>query len=177
MQSWTSRWVPVFCLQACGVVYGLSLHGQAPQASPIGRSWGGGVRPRLLRPCSLEPTTSGAEVERAGALPAQVTAPPPQKIMHTRKRHQDMFQDLNRKLQHAAEKDKEALGPDSKVWRAGGLHGAPGQVPSPHYPKLFLPHPLLIHSLGLPPKTGLVGPRVGPGGAGTGVVRARMGGL
>ncbi|XP_069076951.1 adhesion G protein-coupled receptor B1 isoform X8 [Pleurodeles waltl] len=29
-----------------------------------------------------------------------------EKIMHTRKRHQDMFQDLNRKLQHA-EKDKE----------------------------------------------------------------------
>ncbi|KAF5919497.1 hypothetical protein HPG69_011512, partial [Diceros bicornis minor] len=36
-----------------------------------------------------------------------------EKIMHTRKRHQDMFQDLNRKLQHA-EKDKEALGADSK---------------------------------------------------------------
>ncbi|XP_042321207.1 adhesion G protein-coupled receptor B1-like isoform X2 [Sceloporus undulatus] len=30
-----------------------------------------------------------------------------EKIMHTRKRHQDMFQDLNRKLQHA-EKDKES---------------------------------------------------------------------
>uniref|UniRef100_A0A8C8YXK1 Adhesion G protein-coupled receptor B1 n=1 Tax=Prolemur simus TaxID=1328070 RepID=A0A8C8YXK1_PROSS len=37
-----------------------------------------------------------------------------EKIMHTRKRHQDMFQDLNRKLQHAAEKDKEVLGPDTK---------------------------------------------------------------
>ncbi|ELW63437.1 Brain-specific angiogenesis inhibitor 1 [Tupaia chinensis] len=37
-----------------------------------------------------------------------------EKIMHTRKRHQDMFQDLNRKLQHAAEKDKEVLGPESK---------------------------------------------------------------
>ncbi|OWK04192.1 hypothetical protein Celaphus_00016154 [Cervus elaphus hippelaphus] len=36
-----------------------------------------------------------------------------EKIMHTRKRHQDMFQDLNRKLQHA-EKDKDVLGPDSK---------------------------------------------------------------
>ncbi|KAB1257948.1 Adhesion G protein-coupled receptor B1 [Camelus dromedarius] len=36
-----------------------------------------------------------------------------EKIMHTRKRHQDMFQDLNRKLQHS-EKDKEVLGPDSK---------------------------------------------------------------
>ncbi|XP_045142807.1 adhesion G protein-coupled receptor B1 [Echinops telfairi] len=36
-----------------------------------------------------------------------------EKIMHTRKRHQDMFQDLNRKLQHA-EKDKEVLGADNK---------------------------------------------------------------
>nr|XP_060631930.1 adhesion G protein-coupled receptor B1-like isoform X3 [Anolis sagrei ordinatus] len=36
-----------------------------------------------------------------------------EKIMHTRKRHQDMFQDLNRKLQHA-EKDKESPTIDSK---------------------------------------------------------------
>lgn len=52
-----------------------------------------------------------------GGLLAQdsLSRPCLQKIMHTRKRHQDMFQDLNRKLQHAAEKDKEVLGPDSKV--------------------------------------------------------------
>ncbi|XP_026698064.1 adhesion G protein-coupled receptor B1-like isoform X1 [Athene cunicularia] len=37
-----------------------------------------------------------------------------EKIMHTRKRHQDMFQDLNRKLQHA-EKEKESSTTDSKV--------------------------------------------------------------
>ncbi|XP_068019292.1 adhesion G protein-coupled receptor B1 isoform X9 [Melanerpes formicivorus] len=36
-----------------------------------------------------------------------------EKIMHTRKRHQDMFQDLNRKLQHA-EKEKESPTMDSK---------------------------------------------------------------
>lgn len=42
--------------------------------------------------------------------------PPLQKIMHTRKRHQDMFQDLNRKLQQHAEKEKEVLGAESKVW-------------------------------------------------------------
>ncbi|XP_053802791.1 adhesion G protein-coupled receptor B1 isoform X2 [Vidua macroura] len=36
-----------------------------------------------------------------------------EKIMHTRKRHQDMFQDLNRKLQHA-EKEKESPTTDSK---------------------------------------------------------------
>nr|XP_033791104.1 adhesion G protein-coupled receptor B1 isoform X2 [Geotrypetes seraphini] len=36
-----------------------------------------------------------------------------EKIMHTRKRHQDMFQDLNRKLQHA-EKEKEPPPLDSK---------------------------------------------------------------
>lgn len=52
---------------------------------------------------------------RGGPSRLALCAPPPQKIMHTRKRHQDMFQDLNRKLQHA-EKDKEVLGPESKVW-------------------------------------------------------------
>ncbi|KAF7237214.1 Adhesion G protein-coupled receptor B1 [Varanus komodoensis] len=36
-----------------------------------------------------------------------------EKIMHTRKRHQDMFQDLNRKLQHA-EKEKESPTTDPK---------------------------------------------------------------
>nr|XP_042716871.1 adhesion G protein-coupled receptor B1 isoform X5 [Chrysemys picta bellii] len=36
-----------------------------------------------------------------------------EKIMHTRKRHQDMFQDLNRKLQHA-EKEKESPTTESK---------------------------------------------------------------
>ncbi|XP_026857648.2 adhesion G protein-coupled receptor B1 isoform X5 [Electrophorus electricus] len=36
-----------------------------------------------------------------------------EKIMHTRKRHQDMFQDLNRKLQHA-EKDRDSPPVDSK---------------------------------------------------------------
>ncbi|MBN3300840.1 AGRB1 protein, partial [Amia calva] len=36
-----------------------------------------------------------------------------EKIMHTRKRHQDMFQDLNRKLQHA-EKDRESPPVDGK---------------------------------------------------------------
>ncbi|XP_030641181.1 adhesion G protein-coupled receptor B1 [Chanos chanos] len=37
-----------------------------------------------------------------------------EKIMHTRKRHQDMFQDLNRKLQHA-EKDRESPPVDTKA--------------------------------------------------------------
>uniref|UniRef100_A0AAY4AGY7 Adhesion G protein-coupled receptor B1 n=1 Tax=Denticeps clupeoides TaxID=299321 RepID=A0AAY4AGY7_9TELE len=37
-----------------------------------------------------------------------------EKIMHTRKRHQDMFQDLNRKLQHA-EKDCESPPVDTKA--------------------------------------------------------------
>jgi len=38
----------------------------------------------------------------------------PQKIMHTKKRHQNMFQDLNRKHHHA-EKDRESPASDSKV--------------------------------------------------------------
>uniref|UniRef100_A0A672NRB6 Adhesion G protein-coupled receptor B1 n=1 Tax=Sinocyclocheilus grahami TaxID=75366 RepID=A0A672NRB6_SINGR len=39
-----------------------------------------------------------------------------EKIMHTRKRHQNMFQDLNRKMHHA-EKDRESPASDSKVSR------------------------------------------------------------
>lgn len=34
--------------------------------------------------------------------------------MHTKKRHQNMFQDLNRKMHHA-EKDRESPASDSKV--------------------------------------------------------------
>nr|XP_055066800.1 adhesion G protein-coupled receptor B1-like isoform X12 [Misgurnus anguillicaudatus] len=37
-----------------------------------------------------------------------------EKIMHTRKRHQDMFQDLNRKIQHA-EKDRDSPPVDGKA--------------------------------------------------------------
>ncbi|KAG9355621.1 hypothetical protein JZ751_000459, partial [Albula glossodonta] len=36
-----------------------------------------------------------------------------EKVMHTRKRHQDMFQDLNRKLQHS-EKDRDSPPSDCK---------------------------------------------------------------
>ncbi|KAI2655046.1 Adhesion G protein-coupled receptor B1 [Labeo rohita] len=38
-----------------------------------------------------------------------------EKIMHTRKRHQDMFQDLNRKLQHA-EKDRDSPPSGREDW-------------------------------------------------------------
>lgn len=103
MQNWTLRWVlvsppPDTWGQVC----------PEPQARQLGRS---------------SPPAGDGEAGfqesggRAGSpLLAQDSLPfhPLQKIMHTRKRHQDMFQDLNRKLQHA-EKDKEMLGPESKV--------------------------------------------------------------
>lgn len=108
-------------------------------------------------PC---PRGGGPAVNRAGpgkAAPprAERTAPlAPQKIMHTRKRHQDMFQDLNRKLQHA-ERDKEAPGPESKVQGRGACgvgRGEPGEgcllppprpAPSSHLPGGGLPPPKL----------------------------------
>ncbi|XP_059502173.1 adhesion G protein-coupled receptor B1 isoform X9 [Stegostoma tigrinum] len=46
-----------------------------------------------------------------------------EKIMHTRKRHQDMFQDLNRKLQHA-EKDRESPTIDSKAVKRWSVSSA-----------------------------------------------------
>uniref|UniRef100_A0A8C6WID1 Adhesion G protein-coupled receptor B1b n=1 Tax=Neogobius melanostomus TaxID=47308 RepID=A0A8C6WID1_9GOBI len=57
-----------------------------------------------------------------------------EKIMHTKKRHQNMFQDLNRKLHHA-EKDRESPASDSKVniphekpWE--GVRGIPQSPPA-----------------------------------------------
>lgn len=83
-------------------------------------------------------STGGAG--QCGPPGSGLAAPPLQKIMHTRKRHQDMFQDLNRKLQHT-EKDKEVLGPDSKVRRAQagggwgrGALGSGGFLPSSSNP-------------------------------------------
>uniref|UniRef100_A0A8C1M4G6 Adhesion G protein-coupled receptor B1b n=1 Tax=Cyprinus carpio TaxID=7962 RepID=A0A8C1M4G6_CYPCA len=43
-----------------------------------------------------------------------------EKIMHTRKRHQNMFQDLNRKMHHA-EKDRESPASDSKDKQQGAM--------------------------------------------------------
>uniref|UniRef100_A0A3B4XMK3 Uncharacterized protein n=1 Tax=Seriola lalandi dorsalis TaxID=1841481 RepID=A0A3B4XMK3_SERLL len=56
-----------------------------------------------------------------------------EKIMHTKKRHQNMFQDLNRKLHHA-EKDRESPASDSKQaplerpWE--GVRGIPQSPPA-----------------------------------------------
>ncbi|XP_078073120.1 adhesion G protein-coupled receptor B1 [Mustelus asterias] len=55
-------------------------------------------------------TLSTSSLERRKSRYAELDF---EKIMHTRKRHQDMFQDLNRKLQHA-DKDRESPTIDSK---------------------------------------------------------------
>uniref|UniRef100_A0A8C5H4F0 Adhesion G protein-coupled receptor B1-like n=1 Tax=Gouania willdenowi TaxID=441366 RepID=A0A8C5H4F0_GOUWI len=59
-----------------------------------------------------------------------------EKIMHTKKRHQNMFQDLNRKLHHA-EKDRESPASDSKDKQQGplerqweGVRGIPQSPPA-----------------------------------------------
>uniref|UniRef100_A0A4W3GFP1 Adhesion G protein-coupled receptor B1 n=1 Tax=Callorhinchus milii TaxID=7868 RepID=A0A4W3GFP1_CALMI len=66
-------------------------------------------------------TLSASSLERRKSRYAELDF---EKIMHTRKRHQDMFQDLNRKLQHA-EKVRESPTVENKV--------------SPPYHKLQLP--------------------------------------
>ena len=147
-RNWTSRWVLV-----CPPRNSRARGAGNPLPEGEGRGWGGDPH------------------QRGSSLPDSGFAAPPatQKIMHTRKRHQDMFQDLNRKLQHS-EKDKEALGPDSKVWGAGrafavggGLRGSPWGVlssPSSSHPRV---HSLLRPFL----KAGLTltRPRLDPGGA------------
>ncbi|CAI5678322.1 adhesion G protein-coupled receptor B1-like [Oreochromis aureus] len=46
-----------------------------------------------------------------------------EKIMHTRKRHQDMFQDLNRKI-HSADKDRESPPVDAKATKRWSVSSA-----------------------------------------------------
>lgn len=140
--------------------------GQAAQAGrQAGRGPGRGPLPRPGRPGPQERAHRRAEHRSGRPLQLRTPARPPplQKIMHTRKRHQDMFQDLNRKLQHA-EKDKEVLGPESKVWGSGQAWGSgaglwalggadeedpSGETPPPSDPiHSFLYSPNLAGSLG-----------------------------
>uniref|UniRef100_A0A4W6DVZ7 Adhesion G protein-coupled receptor B1 n=1 Tax=Lates calcarifer TaxID=8187 RepID=A0A4W6DVZ7_LATCA len=91
-----------------------------------------------------------------------------EKIMHTKKRHQNMFQDLNRKLHHA-EKDRESPASDSKdkqqaplerPWE--GVRGIP-QSPPAWVRKDLEPlaaSPLELHSVDWE-KTGTTIPLVG----------------
>uniref|UniRef100_A0A3Q2XBC1 Uncharacterized protein n=1 Tax=Hippocampus comes TaxID=109280 RepID=A0A3Q2XBC1_HIPCM len=76
-----------------------------------------------------------------------------EKIMHTKKRHQNMFQDLNRKLHHA-EKDRESPASDSKPgplerpWE--GVRGLAQQSPPAWVRKDLEPlaaSPLELHSV------------------------------
>ncbi|XP_038664712.1 adhesion G protein-coupled receptor B1 isoform X8 [Scyliorhinus canicula] len=65
-------------------------------------------------------TLSTSSLERRKSRYAELDF---EKIMHTRKRHQDMFQDLNRKLQHA-EKDRESPTIDSKAVKRWSVSSA-----------------------------------------------------
>lgn len=115
MRSWTLRWVPVPSPKRLGGAGSAGVGG-----------WVGGVGPA---PGAEAQQSAGRGLARQ-PLHAERAAPlAPQKIMHTRKRHQDMFQDLNRKLQHA-ERDKETPGPESKVQGRGACgvgRGEPGE--------------------------------------------------
>ncbi|XP_069477830.1 adhesion G protein-coupled receptor B1 isoform X4 [Ambystoma mexicanum] len=85
----------------------LSCESQIPNSlCDIGDSGNSG----LVSKSETISTLSMSSLERRKSRYAELDF---EKIMHTRKRHQDMFQDLNRKLQHA-EKDKELPTVDSK---------------------------------------------------------------
>ncbi|XP_030644858.1 adhesion G protein-coupled receptor B1-like [Chanos chanos] len=83
-------------------------------------------------------TLSMSSLEVGGRMKSRYAELDFEKIMHTRKRHQNMFQDLNRKLHHA-EKDRESPASDSKSVRwsvsSGGSdktnHSDKQQMPGP----------------------------------------------
>ncbi|XP_024866491.1 adhesion G protein-coupled receptor B1 isoform X2 [Kryptolebias marmoratus] len=65
----------------------------------------------LLHSCLYRTTFTGHLKQRRKSRYAELDF---EKIMHTRKRHQDMFQDLNRKI-HSADKDRESPPVDAKA--------------------------------------------------------------
>uniref|UniRef100_A0A8C5H4R3 Adhesion G protein-coupled receptor B1-like n=1 Tax=Gouania willdenowi TaxID=441366 RepID=A0A8C5H4R3_GOUWI len=81
------------------------------------------------KPCLVSPFPLQRQKSRYAELDFE-------KIMHTKKRHQNMFQDLNRKLHHA-EKDRESPASDSKDKQQGplerqweGVRGIPQSPPA-----------------------------------------------
>lgn len=117
MRNWTLRWVtivpcPTHPAQALQQVRE-GLRRTAP--SPIGAP----------SPQGLLQAGPGQPFPGSGLF----TSLPPCRKSCTHERHQDVFQDLNRKLQHT-EKDKDVLGPDNKVWRTGSWGGFGGRSES-----------------------------------------------
>ncbi|XP_044514238.1 adhesion G protein-coupled receptor B1 isoform X2 [Gracilinanus agilis] len=83
-----------------------------PHASTLGEPSTEGAPTGVVNKSETVSTLSMSSLERRKSRYAELDF---EKIMHTRKRHQDMFQDLNRKLQHAEkEKEKEAPVAESK---------------------------------------------------------------
>ncbi|XP_052000370.1 adhesion G protein-coupled receptor B1-like isoform X4 [Xyrauchen texanus] len=71
---------------------------------------GDSVNSGMMSKCETVSTLSMSSLERRKSRYAELDF----EIMHTRKRHQDMFQDLNRKLHHA-EKDRDSPPVDGKA--------------------------------------------------------------
>lgn len=80
-------------------------------------------------------TLSTSSLERRKSRYAELDF---EKIMHTRKRHQDMFQDLNRKLQHA-EKDRESPTIDNKAVKRWSVSSAGSDKASVNQPEKQTP--------------------------------------
>lgn len=57
--------------------------------------------------------------------------------MHTRKRHQDMFQDLNRKI-HSADKDRESPPVDAKAAKRWSVSSASSDKTNMSVKSLFI---------------------------------------
>ncbi|XP_043861300.1 adhesion G protein-coupled receptor B1 isoform X3 [Dromiciops gliroides] len=89
-------------------------HSLAPEPHPssLGEPSSEGAPTGVVNKSETVSTLSMSSLERRKSRYAELDF---EKIMHTRKRHQDMFQDLNRKLQHAEkEKEKEPPVAESK---------------------------------------------------------------
>ncbi|XP_065813688.1 adhesion G protein-coupled receptor B1 isoform X9 [Labrus bergylta] len=94
-----------------------------PRDPQVANSMGDGGDPGncgVMSKSETVSTLSMSSLERRKSRYAELDF---EKIMHTRKRHQDMFQDLNRKI-HSADKDRESPPVDAKAAKRWSVSSA-----------------------------------------------------
>uniref|UniRef100_A0A3Q3N5V7 Uncharacterized protein n=1 Tax=Labrus bergylta TaxID=56723 RepID=A0A3Q3N5V7_9LABR len=97
-----------------------------PRDPQVANSMGDGGDPGNCGVMSKSETVSTLSMSSLEVRRPKISS---KKIMHTRKRHQDMFQDLNRKI-HSADKDRESPPVDAKAAKRWSVktHSPPSWV-------------------------------------------------
>ncbi|KAM3873611.1 adhesion G protein-coupled receptor B1 [Diretmus argenteus] len=105
--------VSVSCSERDSPIHNLQNMARETQVTNSMCDGGDSANSGMMSKSETVSTLSMSSLERRKSRYAELDF---EKIMHTRKRHQDMFQDLNRKI-HSADKDRESPPVDAKAKR------------------------------------------------------------